>query len=81
MNIQKDIYPKMTISDEEAKYIQTISDEFEQKQMECIDLAKNFAEHNENNELYKKYYPIHYQMCIKFCEEFKIPMRPQKIMP
>jgi hypothetical protein len=66
------MYPKVSISVEENEYIENISKLYEEKQIECIDLAKKFAE---DNELFSQYYETYNKYSYKFCEEFKIPIK------
>ena len=71
-NIDNDMYPKISISPEENDYIENMSKKYEEKQIECIDLAKKFAE---DKELFREYYETYNKYCYKFCEEFKIPIK------
>jgi cap2 methyltransferase len=71
-NIDNDMYPKVSISVEENEYIENISNIYEEKQIECIDLAKKFAE---DKELFSQYYETYNKYSYKFCEEFKIPIK------
>ena len=71
-NIDNDMYPKISISQEENDYIENMSMKYEEKQIECIDLAKKFAE---DKELFREYYETYNKYCYKFCEEFKIPIK------
>ena len=71
-NIDNDMYPKISISLEENEYIENMSKKYEEKQIECIDLAKKFAE---DKELFTEYYETYNKYCYKFCEEFKIPIK------
>jgi 23S rRNA U2552 (ribose-2'-O)-methylase RlmE/FtsJ len=71
-NIDNDMYPKISISQEENDYIENMSKKYEEKQIECIDLAKKFAE---DKELFREYYETYNKYCYKFCEEFKIPIK------
>ena len=69
MNVNNNLYPTMILCDEEIEYINTISKIYEKKQIQCIDLAKDFAE---NQELFKNYYKEYYNHSLKFCQEFRI---------
>lgn len=71
-NIKNNLYPQTTISDEETEYINTVSSIYEKQQIQCIDLAKLYAE---NPELFKTKYKNTYNYSVKFCKEFKIPTR------
>jgi len=71
-NLDNEMYPKISISVEENKYIENISKMYEEKQIECIDLAKKFAE---DKELFLNYYEKYNKYSHKFCEEFKIPIK------
>jgi hypothetical protein len=62
----------MSLSNEEKEYINSISKYYEKKQIECIDLAKQFAE---NQEIFKKYYTKFYNTSVNFCKEFRIPTK------
>jgi len=71
-NLDNDKYPKLNVSLEEKKYIDTMSNMYEEKQIQCIDLAKKFAE---DKDLFNIYYETFNKSCYKFCEEFRIPMK------
>jgi cap2 methyltransferase len=73
MNVNNNLYPTMTLCDEEIEYINSISKIYEKKQIQCIDLAKEFAE---NQELFKNYYKEYYNCSLKFCQEFRINTKP-----
>jgi hypothetical protein len=51
---------------------------YEKKQIECIDLAKQFAI---NSDLFTNYYTDSYNKSLAFCEEFRIPMKQTVIKP
>ena len=73
-NINDDKYPKCdNIDTDEHNYIEHISNMYEKKQIECINLAKDLAN---NNDLYKNYYKNHYKLSLDFCRNFKIPTKP-----
>ena len=74
-NSLRELYPYIDIEEDELKYIEDISDTYEKKQIEFIDLAKEFAT---NNELYKSYYKENYDKSYNFCKEFRIPIKPMK---
>jgi hypothetical protein len=63
----------MNIEESEKEYINSVSNNYESKQIECIELAKQFAM---NASMFNKYYPIYYTKSKEFCEEFRIPMKP-----
>lgn len=71
-NVNNDLYPNMILCDEETEYINSISKIYEKKQIQCIDLAKKFAE---NQELFKNYYKEYYTNSLKFCQEFRINIK------
>ena len=71
----KELYPSMEIEELERLYISNISNMYERKQIECIELAKQFAM---NSELFKDYYTDSYEKSKEFCEKFRIPMKPFK---
>ena len=56
----------------EKSYIDTISNTYENLQMKCIDTAKEFAI---NPKLYKDVYLDHFNRSLKFCSDFKIPVK------
>ena len=62
----------MTIDSLTEKYIDDISSILEKKQIEHINLAKQFAE---NPELHKEYYQTHLQKSVLFCKDMKIAMK------
>ena len=72
INIINDMYPSMELDSEELNYIESISKTLEIKQIECIDLAKKFA--NEID-LHKEIYEDHYNKSYEFCKTFRIPMK------
>jgi 23S rRNA U2552 (ribose-2'-O)-methylase RlmE/FtsJ len=74
-NTNKNLYPYTDIEKDECNFIETISDKYEKKQIEFIDLAKEFAK---NNELYKTYYKENYNKSYNFCKEFRISIKPMK---
>jgi cap2 methyltransferase len=69
---RNELYPKMNICNEEKEYINSISKLYEKKQIQCIDLAKQFAE---NQELFKNYKNNFFNQSLNFCQEFKIPIK------
>ena len=69
---RNELYPKMNICNEEKEYINSISKLYETKQIQCIDLAKQFAE---NQELFKNYKNNFFNQSLNFCQEFKIPIK------
>ena len=69
---RNELYPKMTLCNEEKEYINSISKLYETKQIHCIDLAKEFAE---NQELFKNYKNNFFNQSLNFCQEFKIPIK------
>lgn len=71
----KNMYPYFELDENEYDFIETISRIHEKKQIECIDLAKEFAK---NNELYKTYYKDNFNKSINFCKEFRILTKPMK---
>jgi len=75
-NISYNLYPKLTLCKEEKEYINSISKIYEINQIQCIDLAKKLAEDKEH---FKEYYKNFFNCSLKFCEEFKIPVK--KIVP
>jgi 23S rRNA U2552 (ribose-2'-O)-methylase RlmE/FtsJ len=74
-NSLKNLYPYIEIEESELNYIQNISDKYEMKQIEFINLAKEFAN---NNELYKLYYQKNFDKSYNFCKEFYIPIKTMK---
>ena len=68
----KDLYPIINIEESEKAYIKNISDTYEQTQIICIDLAKQFAL---NTDLFNNYYHEYYNKSKEFCEEFHIPIK------
>lgn len=72
--VMKDFYPSMYIEESEKEYINSISNTYEIQQMECIELAKQFAL---NVDLFGQYYEKYYAKSREFCEEFRIPMKPK----
>ena len=72
IQLQDDKYPIMTIDSLTEKYIDDISSILEKKQIEHINLAKQFAE---NPELHKEYYQTHLQKSVLFCKDMKIAMK------
>lgn len=72
IQLQDDKYPIMTIDSLTEKYIDDISSILEKKQIEHINLAKEFAE---NPELHKEYYQTHLQKSVLFCKDMKIAMK------
>ena len=72
INCENKIYPVMELNIEEKNFIESIEKIYEVQQIECINLAKEMAD---NNNLYKIYYEKFYNMCCKFCKEFKIPTK------
>lgn len=75
-NITNELYPYMDIDPSEKTYIARISSIYEKKQIECIELAKQFAL---NIDLFNEYYPEYFNKSNEFCNEFKIPIKPAKI--
>ena len=71
-NSLKDLYPYATINNDELTYIKNLSDIYEKKQIECIELAKQFAG---STDLFKIYYNTYFLKSKMYCEEFKIPMK------
>jgi hypothetical protein len=71
-NIYLNKYPNCIIEEDEYNFINNISKEYEKRQIECIDLAKNLAN---NNDLYKEYYKNHLELSLGFCKKFKIPIK------
>ena len=69
---KKELYPESLINPIEKEYIDSILKKYELKQIECIELAKQFAL---NNDLFKDYYKEYLNKCIKFCNEFKLPTK------
>ena len=69
---QRVIYPIINIEESEKAYIKNISDTYEQTQIICIDLAKQFAL---NTDLFNNYYHEYYNKSKEFCEEFHIPIK------
>jgi 23S rRNA U2552 (ribose-2'-O)-methylase RlmE/FtsJ len=74
-NSLKNLYPHIEIEKDELDYIQSISDKYEIKQIEFIDLAKQFAN---NKDLYKLYYQDNYDKSYNFCKQFRIPIKSMK---
>lgn len=68
----KELYPSSNIETDEKEYITHISNIYEKNQIECIELAKQFAM---NSDLFKLYYDTYYARSVRFCEEFHIPMK------
>ena len=71
-NIINDIYPFIILDTEELNYMNIISNRLEIKQIECIDLAKKYAN---NIELHKEIYEDHYNKSYEFCKVFRIPIK------
>ena len=74
-NSLRELYPYIEIEEDELKYIEDISDTYEKKQIEFIDLAKEFAT---NNELYKSFYKQNFDKSYNFCKEFRVPIKAMK---
>jgi len=72
INFQKDLYPYIELSSEEKQFIETISNDYEKKQILCIDEAKKFAL---NPKLYETVYKNHFNASKLFCEKFKLPLK------
>jgi 23S rRNA U2552 (ribose-2'-O)-methylase RlmE/FtsJ len=71
-SVINNLYPYSEINILEKEYIESISKKYEIKQIECIDLAIEFAN---NNDLFKLYYNEHLNKCFEFCNAFKIPVK------
>lgn len=71
-NSQNNLFPQVNLEQEEIEYIQTISDIYEKKQIDCINQAKEFAH---NPALYENIYKTHFQASYDFCQTFKIPTK------
>jgi len=71
-NLDIEKYPKLKVPMEEKEYIENVSKIYEEKQIQCIDLAKKFAEDKDS---FTSYYETFNKYCYKFCEEFRIPMK------
>ena len=71
-----ELYPTMELCSEEKEYINSISKLYETKQIQCIDLAKQFAE---NQALFKNYQADFFNNSLKFCQEFKIPIKSSSL--
>ena len=71
-NLQNDLYPYIEISVEEKEFIESISKEYEKKQILCIDEAKKFAL---NPKLYETVYKNHFNASKLFCDKFKLPLK------
>jgi 23S rRNA U2552 (ribose-2'-O)-methylase RlmE/FtsJ len=71
-NIEENKYPNSTLTNEELEFIENISNIYEKQQIDCINLAKQFAEDLEDH---KKYYDLYYKISYKFCEEYNIPIK------
>ena len=71
-NSQNNLFPEVNLEQEEIEYIQTISDIYEKKQIDCINQAKEFAH---NPSLYENIYKTHFQTSYDFCQTFKIPTK------
>ena len=76
-NTLKNSYPYTELDENEYNFIESISKAYEKKQIEFIDLAKEFAK---NNDLYKSYYENNYKKSYNFCKEFRILTKPIKPM-
>jgi 23S rRNA U2552 (ribose-2'-O)-methylase RlmE/FtsJ len=72
IQLQDNKYPVMTIDSLTEKYIDDISSILEKKQIEHINLAKQFAE---NPELHKEYYKTHLEKSVLFCKDMKIVIK------
>jgi 23S rRNA U2552 (ribose-2'-O)-methylase RlmE/FtsJ len=72
IQLQDNKYPVMTIDSLTEKYIDDISSVLEKKQIEHINLAKQFAE---NPELHREYYQTHLQKSVTFCKDMKIAIK------
>jgi hypothetical protein len=72
IQLQDNKYPTMIIDPLTDNYINMISSNLEKKQIEHINLAKQFAE---NPELHKEYYQTHLQKSVLFCKDMKIAMK------
>lgn len=69
IQIQDNKYPTMFIDNSTENYINMISSDLEKKQIEHINLAKQFAE---KPELHKEYHKIHLNKSTQFCKDMKI---------
>uniref|UniRef100_A0A6C0D6U7 Ribosomal RNA methyltransferase FtsJ domain-containing protein n=1 Tax=viral metagenome TaxID=1070528 RepID=A0A6C0D6U7_9ZZZZ len=76
-NSLKNNYPYFNLDDNEYNFIENISKLHEKKQIEFIDLAKEFAK---NNELYKSYYKDNLNKSYNFCKDFNIVTKPMTSM-
>lgn len=72
VQLQDNKYPTMIIDPSTDNYINIISSNLEKKQIEYINLAKQFAE---NPELHKEYYQTYLQKSILFCKDMKIAIK------
>lgn len=72
LQLQDNKYPTMSIDETTETYINKISLDLEKKQIEHIDLAKQFAE---NPELHKEYHSKHLEISTKFCKDMKIAIK------
>jgi len=77
-NSKNDLFPQIILEQEEINYIQTISDIYEKKQIECINQAKEYA-HNPLS--YENIYKSHFQTSYDFCQTFKIPTKIKNPQP
>lgn len=75
IQLQENKYPIMNIDKLTEEYINMISSDLEKKQIEHINLAKQFAK---NPELHKEYYENYLQRSIQFCKDMKIAIKYQK---
>lgn len=76
IKVKFDLYPYTTLDSDELGFINSISDEYEKSQIDCIDQAKEFAL---NTHLYENVYEKHYQASLNFCSTFKIPIKTKNI--
>lgn len=78
LNSQKDLYPTTEINSDEIEYINSISNDYEKQQIDCINQAKEYAI---NPQLYETsgIYEKHFQISQNFCKTFKIPTKLKNI--
>jgi len=65
-------FSQIKLDDYQPAFIENISNTYEKQQIDCINLAKQFAEDLEDH---KKYYDLYYKISYKFCEEYNIPIK------
>lgn len=75
-NAQKDLYPQIELKSDEIEFINSITNDYEKKQISCIDKAKEFAN---NTRLYENEYEKYFKASYNFCNRFHIPAKIKNI--